>query len=139
MNFLTSLVTALVFTLCLFSVKPASAQSVRETTYVKRDGPTIMVRTIGPVEVVKVEPYIDAKKGKKSGRLNLQVVIKNTAHEPRSYQVFGQGKTETGGWLGGSTKAPSKGRLDPGKEATTKIQTRFEGESVPEEIRLDVF
>ncbi len=139
MSLLMSLVTSFVFVLCIFSNNPASAQSVKETTYVKRDGPTIVVRTVGPVEVVKVEPFIDAKKGKKTGKLNLEVVIKNTAHEPHTYQVFGQGRTETGGWLGGATKAPSKGRLDPGKEATAKVQTRYEGQSVPEEIRLDVF
>ena len=89
-------------------------------------------------ELVKAEPYMDADK-KKNGRLNLQVVIKNTAHEPRAYQLFGQGKTDTGGWLGGATEAPSKGRLDPGKETTAKVQTSFEGKSVPDEIRLDIF
>ncbi len=139
MSFLMSIVTSIVFILCLFSGKPAAAQNVKETTYVKRAGPTIVVRTIGPVEVVKVDPYIDMKKGKKTGRLNLQVVIKNTAREPHTYQLFGQGRTDTGGWLGGSTKAPGKGRLDPGKEATAKVQTRFVGKSVPNEIRLDVF
>lgn len=133
-----SIVTSLVFALCLFG-KPADAQTVKETTYVKRDGPTIVVRTIGAVEVVKVEPYIDAKKGKESGRLNLDVVVKNTAKEAHAYQIFGQGRTDTGGWLGGAAKAPSKGQLDPGKEATAKVRTRFEGKSVPDEIRLDVF
>jgi len=139
MSLLMSIVTSIVFAFCLFAGKPAAAQNVKETTYVKRDGPTIVVRTVGSVEVVKIDPYIDMKKGKKSGRLNLQVVIKNTAKEPHAYQIFGQGRTETGGWLGGATKAPGKGRLDPGKEATAKVQTRFEGKSVPDEIRLDVF
>jgi hypothetical protein len=139
MNSLISVATILAFIVCLFGGKPVAAQSVKETTYVKRDGPTIVVRTVGPVEVVKVEPYIDAKKGKQVGRLNLQVVIKNTAQAPHAYQVFGQGRTESGGWLGGVTKAPNKGQLDPGKEATAKVQTRFEGKSVPDEIRLDVF
>lgn len=139
MSFLLSITTTLAFILCLFGSKPAAAQNVKETTFVKRNGATIMVRTVGPVEVVKVDPYMDMKKGKKTGRLNLQVVIKNTAQKPRSYQLFGQGRTETGGWLGGAAKAPSKGKLDPGKEATAKVQTRFEGKSVPDEIRLDVF
>lgn len=139
MSVLMSITTCFAFILCLFGAQPASAQSVKETTFVKRNGSTIMVRAIGPVEVVKVEPYIDAKKGKQIGRLTLQVVIKNTAREPRSFQVFGQGRTETGGWLGGAAKAPSKGQLEPGKEATAKIRTRYEGKSVPEEIRLDVF
>jgi hypothetical protein len=134
-----SIATSFVFLLCLWVAKPAAAQNVTETTYVKRDGPTIVVRTIGPVKVVKVEPYIDAKKGKQIGKLNLQVVIKNTAREPHAYQLFGQGRTGTGGWLGGSTKAPNKGQLDPGKEATAKVQTRYEGKSLPDEIRLDVF
>lgn len=139
MSLLMSIATSFVFILALFSGKPAAAQTVKETTYVKRDGPTIVVRTIGAVEVVKVEPYIDAKKGKESGRLNLDVVIKNTAKESHAYQIFGQGRTDTGGWLGGAAKAPSKGQLDPGKEATAKVRTRFEGKSVPDEIRLDVF
>jgi len=139
MNSLISIATVLAFILCLFGGKPAEAQSVKETTYVKRDGPTIVVRTVGPVEVVKVEPYIDAKKGKQIGKLNLQVVIKNNAKAPHAYQLFGQGRTETGGWLGGVAKAPSKGRLDPGQEATAKVITSFEGKSVPGEIRLDVF
>ena len=139
MSLLMSITTSLVFILCLCGGGPALAQNVRETTFVTREGPTIVVRTIGPVEVVKVEPYIDAKKGTKSGRLSLQVVIKNTAREPRTYQLFGQGRTDNGGWLGGASKAPSKGRLDPGKETTAKVRTSFEGESVPDEIRLDVF
>ena len=139
MSLLMSLIMSFVFICCTFSGNPASAQSVKETTYVKRDGPTIVVRTVGPVEVVKVEPFIDAKNGKKTGKLNLNVVIKNTAHEPHTYQLFGQGRTETGGWLGGATKAPSKGRLEPGKETMAKVQTNFVGKSVPEEIRLDIF
>jgi hypothetical protein len=139
MSLLMSIAVSVVFILSLFEANPASAQNVKETTYVKRNGPTIVVRAVGPVEVVKVDPFIDAKNGKKSGRLNLGVVIKNTAHEPRTYELFGQGKTATGGWLGGATKAPSKGRLDPGKEVTAKVRTRFEGESVPNEIRVDVF
>ena len=137
MNLLMSIAASFVFIFCLIG-KPALAQNVKETT-VTRDGARIQIRTVGPVEVVKVEPFIDAKKGNKSGRLSLQVVIKNTAQEPRTYQLFGQGKTETGGWLGGASKVPTKGKLEPGKEATAKIRTRFEGESVPDEIRLDIF
>ncbi len=139
MSLLISTLPALVFVICLLGASPAGAQNVKETTYVKRDGHMIVVRAIGPVEVLKVEPSIDVKKGKKVGRLELEVVIKNTAREPRNYQLFGQGRTATGGWLGGATKAPSKGRLAPGKETTAKIRTNFEGKSVPNEIRLDVF
>ncbi len=117
----------------------AFAQSVRETTYVKQGGKTIVVRTMAPAEVVRVEPYIQSKKGQQKGRLYLDVVIKNTARAPQSYRVFGQGKTESGGWLGGMSKAPAKGKLDPGKETAAKVRTRYEGKSVPEEIRLDVF
>ena len=139
-NLFMSTAISLLFVLSLFGGKPAWAQNVvKETTYVMRNGPTIVIRTVGPVEVVKVEPFIDAKQKNKSGRLNLEVVIKNTAHEPRTYQLFGQGRTKTGGWLGGATKAPSKGRLDPGKETTAKVRTNFEGKAVPSEIRLDVF
>ena len=139
-NLLMSTAISLVFVLSLFGGKPAWAQKVvKETTYVMRGGPTIVIRTVGPVEVVKVEPFIDAKQKNKSGRLKMDVVIKNTAAEPQSYSVFGQGKTETGGWLGGVAKAPSKGKLEPGKEVTAKVTTRYEGKSVPDEMRLDVF
>lgn len=98
-----------------------------------------MVRTMAPADVVRVEPYIQAKKGQQKGRLYLDVVLKNTARAPQSYRVFGQGKTESGGWLGGMSKAPAKGKLDPGQETAAKVKTRYEGKSVPEEIRLDVF
>jgi hypothetical protein len=115
------------------------AQTVKETTYVKSGGHTIVVRTMAPAEVVKIEPYIDAKKGKEVGRLNLNVTIKNTANDAQSYRLFGQGKTENGGWLGGVGKAPGKGKLKPGQQGVAKIRTRYEGKSVPEHIRLDVF
>ena len=120
MNLLTAIITSFVFMLCLFGGKPAAAQNVRETTYVKRDGPTIVVRAVGPVEVVKVEPYMDAKEGKKIGSLNLQVVIKNTAHKPRTYDLFGQGKTGSGGRLGGATKAPKQGPPGSGERDNSK-------------------
>jgi len=115
------------------------AQSITETTYVKRGGGIIVVRAMAPAEVVKVEPYIQSKKGQQKGRLFLDVVIRNTAHAPQSYRVFGQGKTESGGWLGGMSKAPAKGMLAPGQEAAAKVRTRYEGKSIPEEIRLDIF
>ena len=117
----------------------AFAQTVKETTLVKNGGNIIVVRTMAPAEVVSVEPYIDAKKGKKSGRLNMEVVIRNTADKPQSYSVFAQGKTGTGGWLGGMSKAPSKGKLEPGKKVTMNIRTGYEGDSVPHEMRLEVF
>ncbi|MGH7825027.1 MAG: hypothetical protein ACREQ7_07600 [Candidatus Binatia bacterium] len=117
----------------------ARAQTVKETTHVKKNGSTIVVRTMAPAEVVSVEPYIDAKKGKAAGRLLMDVVIKNTAKNPQSYRIFGQGKTETGGWLGGVAKAPEKGKLDAGQQVTAKVKTRYEGKSVPDEMRVDVF
>jgi hypothetical protein len=115
------------------------AQTVKETTFVKRDGSTIVVRTMAPAEIVEIEPYIDAKKGKEKGTLYLDVVIKNTAGDPQPYRVFGQGKTDTGGRLGGMSKAPGKGKVDPGKEVMAKIKTGYEGKTVPDEMRLDVF
>jgi hypothetical protein len=117
----------------------ALAQSVKETTYVKSGGNVIVVRTMAPAEVVSVEPFIDAKKGKKSGNLNMEVVLKNTASKPQAYNVFAQGRTKNGGWLGGMGKAPAKGKLDPGKEVKAKVKTNYEGASVPHEMRLDVF
>ena len=116
----------------------AVAQGVKEKT-LKNGTNVIVVRTLAPAEVVSVKPYIDAKEGKKIGRLKMDVVLKNTADEPQSYSVFGQGKTDTGGWLGGVAKAPSKGKLEPGKEVTAKVRTGYEGESVPDEMRLEVF
>lgn len=118
---------------------PAWAQSVKETTFVKRGGNVIVVRTMAPAQVLSVNPYIDAKKGKKSGRLNMEIVLRNVAAKPQVYSVFGQGKTRTGGWLGGVGNAPGKGKLDPGKETTAKIRTGYEGSSVPQEMRVDVF
>jgi hypothetical protein len=88
--------------------------------------------------VVSVKPYIKTEEGKEKGRLWLDVVVKNTASEPKAYSVFGQGKTETGGWLGGMTEVPKKGKLVPGKETTAKIRTGYEGEEVPKEIRVEV-
>ena len=117
---------------------PAYAQHAEETT-VNSNGSKITVRTMAPAKIVKVEPYIKAKKGQEKGALYLDVVIKNTASEPQSYRVFGQGKTADGGWLGGMSAVPAKGKVDPGKEATAKIKTRYEGKTVPKEIRLDIF
>lgn len=114
------------------------AQSIKEQT-LDQNGSTIKVRVIGQADIVKVKPYIKAKKGEEEGTLYLDVVIKNTATEPQAYSIFGQGKTDTGGWLGGMNKVPKKGKLDPGKEVMTKIKTRYEGKSVPKEIRVEVF
>ena len=66
------------------------------------------------------------------------VVVKNTASKPQAYSVFGQAKTETGGWLGGMTEVPKDGKLEPGKETTAKIRTSYEGEQVPKEIRVEI-
>jgi hypothetical protein len=117
----------------------AYAQNVKEITYIKKTGTRIVVRTMAPAKVVKVEPYIKAKKGQQKGQLYLDVVIKNTAREPQSYSVFGQGRTATGGWLGGMSAAPAKGKVDPGKEVAAQVKTRYKGKAVPEEIRLDIF
>jgi hypothetical protein len=125
--------------LAAFNASRALAQSVKETTYVKSGGNVVVVRTMAPAEVVSVEPFIDAKKGKKSGNLNMEVVLKNTANKPQAYSVFAQGRTKNGGWLGGMGKAPAKGKLDPGKEVKAKVKTNYEGASVPHEMRLDVF
>ena len=114
------------------------AQGMQEKT-IKNGDHVIVVRTLAPAEVVSVKPYIDAKKGKKIGRLAMEVVLKNTANKPQSYSVFAQGKTDNGGWLGGVGKAPRKGKLEPGKEVTAKVTTRYEGESVPDEMKLEVF
>jgi hypothetical protein len=134
---LTSAVVTIAFSL-LGVGSSVLAQGVKEKT-LKDGGNVIVVRTLAPAEVVSVKPYIDAKDGKKIGRLNMDVVIKNTTDKPQSYSIFGQGKTSTGGWLGGVAKAPSKGKLEPGKEVTAKVRTGYEGESVPDEMRLEVF
>jgi hypothetical protein len=115
------------------------AQSVKEKT-LNVDGSTITVKAFAKAEVIKVKPYIKAKKGKKKGRLWLDVVIKNTGDKPQNYAVFGQGMTKTGGWLGGlKKKVPKKGKLDPGKETTAKIRTRYKGKAIPKEIRVEIF
>ena len=115
------------------------AQSVKEKT-LNVDGSTITVKVIPKAEVVKVKPYIKAKKGKKKGRLWLDIVIKNTGNEPQNFAIFGQGKTKSGGWLGGSKKkVPKKGKLEPGKETTVKVRTRYKGTTPPKEILVEIF
>ena len=122
-----------------FGAAPSlSAQSVKEKT-IDSGRSKIQVKVLaGDADVVSVKPYIQAKEGKKKGRLWLDVVVKNTASEPQAYNVFGQGKTETGGWLGGMTEVPKDGKLVPGKTTTAKIRTSYEGEQVPKEIRVEI-
>lgn len=117
---------------------PVYAQNVKQKV-LNSGSSKITVKVLTNAEVLDVKPYIKAKAGKKEGPLWLDVKIKNTSAEPKNYAVFGQGMTETGGWLGGMNKVPKKGKLDPGKETTTKIRTRYQGESVPREIRVEVF
>ncbi len=116
------------------------AQSVKEKT-LEVDGSKITVKVIPKgTEVVKVKPYIKAKKGKKKGRLWLDIVIKNTGDKAQNYSVFGQGMTKSGGWLGGlKKKVPKKGKLDPGKETTVKVRTRYKGTTPPKEILVEIF
>ena len=133
---LLSLLSLVVFAAC--SGSGVSAQSAKEKT-IDSDRSKIQVKVLaGNADVVSVKPYIEAKEGKKKGRLWLDVVVKNTASEPKAYSVFGQAKTETGGWLGGMTEVPKDGKLVPGKEATAKIRTGYEGEQVPKEIRVEI-
>ena len=115
-----------------------SAQSVKEKT-IDSDRSKIQVKVLaGNIDVVSVKPYIKASEGKKKGRLWLDVVVKNTASEPQAYSVFGQGKTASGGWLGGMTEVPKDGKLEPGKETTAKVRTQYEGEQVQKEIRVEI-
>jgi hypothetical protein len=115
-----------------------SAPPVKEKT-IDSDRSKIQVKVLaGNIDVVSVKPYIKAEEGKKKGRLWLDVVVKNTASEPQAYSIFGQGKTATGGWLGGMTEVPKDGKLVPGKETTAKIRTSYEGEQVPKEIRVEI-
>jgi hypothetical protein len=122
-----------------FAAGPSlSADSIKEKT-INADGSAIQVRSLGvSADVVSVKPYIKAKEGKKKGNLWLDVVVKNTGSEPQAYSIFGQGKTMSGGWVGGARKAPDKGKLEPGKETTAKVNTRYQGEAIPKEIRVDV-
>jgi hypothetical protein len=103
-------------------------------------GSTIAVKVIGDVDVVSVKPYIKAKKGKKEGPLWLDVVIKNTGDKPLAVSVFGQGQGPNGGWHGGAlNRFPKKDKLEPGKEMTAKVRTRFQGEMAPKMIRVEIF
>jgi hypothetical protein len=114
------------------------AQPTKEKT-IDSGRSKIQVKVLaGNADVVSVKPYIQAKEGKKKGRLWLDVVVKNTASEPNAFSVFGQAKTDTGGWLGGMTEVPKDGKLEPGKETTAKVRTRYEGEQVPKEIRVEI-
>lgn len=114
------------------------AQLAKEKT-INSDQSKIQVKVLaGNGDVVSVKPYIKPAEGKKKGRLWLDVVVKNTASEPKAYSVFGQAKTESGGWLGGMSEVPKDGKLVPGKESTAKIRTSYEGEHVPKEIRVEI-
>lgn len=115
-----------------------AAPPVKEKT-IDSDQSKIQVKVLaGNADVVSVKPYIKAAEGKKKGRLWLDVVVKNTASEPKAYSVFGQAKTDTGGWLGGMTEVPKDGKLVPGKNTTAKVRTQYEGEDVPKEIRVEI-
>jgi hypothetical protein len=115
-----------------------AAPPVKEKT-IDADKSKIQVKVLaGNADVLSVKPYIKTEEGKKKGRLWLDVVVKNTASEPQAYSVFGQGKTDTGGWLGGMAEAPKDGKLVPGKETTVKVRTSYEGEQVPEQIRVEI-
>jgi hypothetical protein len=65
-------------------------------------------------------PIDKAKKGKKKGRLWLDIVIKNTGNEPQNFAIFGQGKTKSG-------------------ETTVKVRTRYKGTTPPKEILVEIF
>ena len=117
----------------------AFAETVKEKT-LEVNGSTVAVKVVGDVDVVKVKPYIKAKKGEKAGPLWLDVVIKNTGDKPLAVSVFGQGQGASGGWHGGAiNRFPKKDKLEPGKEATAKVRTRYQGEAVPKMIRVDIF
>jgi hypothetical protein len=114
------------------------AQSVKEKS-IDVDGSVIQVKVLGVnADVVSVKPYIKAKQGKKEGDLWLDVAIKNTGSEPQAYNIFGQGKTNSGGWRGGALKVPKEGKIEPDKEATAKVKTGYKGETVPKEIRVEI-
>ena len=103
------------------------------------EGSKIQVRYLGvKADVLSVKPYIKAKEGKKKGNLWLDVVVKNTGSDTQAYNIFGQAQTMSGGWVGGSIKAPKKGELEPGKETAISVNTRYQAESVPKEIRVEV-
>ncbi|MGE5304815.1 MAG: hypothetical protein ACM3TN_16005 [Alphaproteobacteria bacterium] len=113
------------------------AQSVMEKT-MDASGSKVQVKIMAvKADIVSVKPYIKAKEGKK-GNLWLDVVLKNTGSEPQAYNIFGQGKTMSGGWIGGALKAPKTGKLDPGKETVAQVKTGYKGEAIPEEIRVEV-
>lgn len=115
------------------------AEMVKEKT-LEVGGSTIAVKIIGDVDVVKVSPYIKAKEGKTAGPLWLDIVIKNTGDKPVAVSIFGQGQGANGGWHGGAiNRFPKKDKIEPGKEATAKVRTRYEGEAAPKMIRVEIF
>lgn len=117
----------------------ALAQGVKEKT-VEVAGSKIEVKVIGDVDVVEVKPYIKARKGKKKGRLWLDVLIKNTSQKPLAVSVFGQGQAPNGGWYGGALeKFPKDAKLEPGKQMTAKVNTGYDSEAVPKMLRVEIF
>jgi hypothetical protein len=134
----SSALLGLIFVIGFAAGPGLCADSITEKT-INADGSAIQVRSLGvSADVVSVKPYIKAKEGKKKGNLWLDVVVKNSGSKPQAYNIFGQGKTMSGGWVGGARKAPEEGKLDPGKETTAKVKTGYEGETVPKEIRVEI-
>ena len=102
----------LILVIGLRAASRLDADSINEKT-LNADDSKIQVRFLGvKADVLSVKPYIKAKEGKKKGNLWLDVVVKEHGSNPQAYNIFGQAQTMSGGWVGGSIKAPKEGELE---------------------------
>ena len=111
------------------------ARELKEKTVLYEDT-KITVKYLGEVEVLKVKPYLRTRRGTKEKRLRLDVVIKNIGTKSQSYHVSGEGRAEDGAWLFGGLRRPVK--VGAGEEKTVTIRTRYSGEVIPKEARVQV-
>ncbi len=116
-------------------IEPLHAWEWKEKTVLYK-GTKITVKYIGEVEVLKVKPYLKTRRGRKGKSLRFDVVIKNIGTKSEYYHLSGEGKADDGSWLFGGLRRPV--RVGAGKEKTVTIRTRYMGEVIPEEARVQV-
>ena len=122
----------------LLSYTALADLKVEESTVNYKDT-TIEVTTYGDVELMKVKPKVKIEKGKKKGRLKVEVELKNTGVKPDRYYVFASGVYKEGISAGGNVNIPKKGFLEPGEKAKGKIKTEYKGKGLPSTITLEVY
>jgi len=132
---------SLVFFLASFLLLSCTARAdlkIEETT-VNYEDTTVEVTIYGDVELTKVKPQVKIEKGKKKGRLSVEVELKNTGVKPDRYYVFASGIYKEGISAGGNVNIPEEGFLEPGETAGRKIKTEYKGKGLPSTITLEIY